>query len=414
MTGREDDSRRSGAVRPRFGIIGCGGIGRWHAKILRSLEGASLAGVTDVDPGARQRAARSFEVPEFASAEALLADGGIDVVSICTPPATHAALVEAAAAAGKHVLVEKPLGIDLAEVDRAVAACAARSVHLGVVHQQRARSATRALHRLVTGGDLGTPLLGAAIHTWYRTSQEFGGHAWRGDAAAGGGMLLEQGIHAVDLLIWFLGDPRWVGGSTAVLARDSSGEDTAVAVIGFASGAMATLVSSTAANLMRDDIAIEVAGTLGGFRLEIRDYDHAEIARLDLAGADGRRARSLPAGEIEALVRRSGGEWRAGPRAWPWRIAARLAGPGRGDRGFRSPRSYLRRQVDRVSQLEHAEPQGHAGVIEAMAAAVAGRGRPLVSGLEARASIAVIEAIHRSQRSGGARIDLNAPPRGPR
>ncbi len=393
----------------RFGIIGCGGIGRWHAKTLRSIPGTTLAGVTDADAAARDGAAQSFGAKSFDSTDAMLQDDGIDIVSICTPPASHAALITAAAAAGKHVLVEKPLALDLSEADRVVAACALRNVHLGVVHQQRGRSATRALHRLIVNGELGKPLMAAIMHTWFRTDSQMDEYAWRGDAAAGGGVLLDQAIHAIDLLVWFLGEPRWASGSTATLARHTTAEDTAVATVGFDSGAVATLAASTAANALRDDIALEVIGTRGCCRLEVRDYDHAEIVRLELADSDDRRARRLSAVEIESLVQRFGGRWRQGPRTWPWRGLVRLAGGERGKLPFRDPRAFLQRKIDRIAQTETREPQGHAAILQSMADAVRGTGRPLVPGTEARHSIAIIDAVKRSHRAGGERVELAAP-----
>lgn len=399
----------SGDAEVCFGIIGCGGIGRWHAKVLGSIPGTTLSGVTDADAAARDRVARSFGARAFDSADALLRDDAIDVVSICTPPASHAALIVAAAGAGKHVLVEKPLALDLSEADRAIAECASRDVHLGVVHQQRGRSATRALHRLIVDGELGKPLMAAAIHTWFRTGSQLDANAWRADAAAGGGVLLDQAIHAVDLLVWFFGEPRWVSGSTATLARRTTAEDTAVATVGFDGGVLATLAASTSANALRDDIAVEVAGTRGCCRIEVRDYDHAEIVRLELADSDDSRARRLSAGEIESLVQRSGGLWRRGPRAWPWRGLARLVGGERGKLPFRDPRAFLRRRTDRISQGETREFQGHAAILHAMADAVRGRARPLVSGTEARHSIAIIDAIRRSHRAQGKRVELATP-----
>jgi len=152
----------------RVGVIGCGGIGRWHATNLRQLPGVLLVAVADPDRGAREAAGRAFGVPALESAEALLTREDIELVSICTPPAAHAALIEAAAAAGKHVLVEKPMATTLADADRALAACRTHGVRLGVVHQQRAHSAVRALHELVTRGAFGRPLLATASHTWFQ------------------------------------------------------------------------------------------------------------------------------------------------------------------------------------------------------------------------------------------------------
>jgi predicted dehydrogenase len=390
-------------------LIGCGGIGRWHARSLATIPGVRLVGVTDSNPAAVAKAAAMSGGQPFATVEQLLAQPDIDIVTICTPPDSHAALVEVAAAAGKHVLVEKPLAPTLAAADRAIAACAAAAVHLGVVHQQRARSATQAAHRLVAAGSLGSAVVASAMHTWYRSQTQFDHEPWRGGVSAGSGFLLDQCVHAVDLLVWFLGEPRWVSGTAPALVIRGHGEDTVAATLEFASGALATLAASTAANRARDDIAVEFAGTSGGFRIEIRDYDNAEIVALSIALSPRERARPLTEGEIEALVRREHGDWRKGPRSLAWRAAARVAGSLRGAHPFRSPRAWLRRQADRVAQLESREPQGHAGILNQMAAVVRGEGTPMVTGRDARRSLAVLDALHRSHVAGGERVMVSDP-----
>jgi predicted dehydrogenase len=394
------------------GLIGCGGIGRWHAKNVQQLPGITLVALADPDPGARDSAGRAFGVPALASADALLARDDVELVSICTPPGAHADLIEAAARAGKHVIVEKPMAITLAEADRALAACRTHGVQLGVVHQLRALSAVRALHELATREAFGRLLLGTAVHTWFKSRAQLDTDVWRKDAEAGGGLLLDQAVHAIDLLTWFLGVPAWVSGASTTLAHPAGAEDTAVATIGFAGGALAVLAAGAATNRSRDDIAIEVNGTKGGFRLEIRDYDAAEVTRLDLATSQHVRARTLSVAEIEAIVEAAHGRWRRGPVAPLWRIVSRLAGPGRGVHPFRSLRGYLRRQADRVAQREWGQPQGHAEILARMARAVRGEDAPLVTGDDARRSLQVIEAIRGSDGRGGARVTLPRPEAG--
>lgn len=393
----------SGPVR--FGILGCGGIGRWHGRMIRSLPGLELTCVADTDEERSARMARSFRVPTC-SPEELTERPDVEVVCICTPPATHAALIDAAARSDKHVLVEKPMTLDLAEADQAISLCERRGVLLGVVHQHRGRSAPRALRALIAEGALGKLRMASVIHTWRRVARAEG--SWREVVELGGGVLLDQAVHAIDLLVWFLGRPLWVSGSTTASDGDVDGEDTAVASLGFDGGALATLAASQATNRRRDDIAIEVAGTLGWFRLEIRDYDHAEIAALELTRSEALRAHAISAAAIEALVRRQDGSWRQGPRAYPWRGLSWLAGKERGAYRFRSMRGLLRRRADIVAQRETREPQGHAAVLVAMAEAARGRGRPLVSGRDARWSIAAIDAIRRSRVEHGRRIELDS------
>ena len=158
--------------------------------------------------------------------------------------------------------------------------------------------------------------------------------------------------------------------------------------------------------MARDDIAIDIAGTRGGFRLEIRDYDHAEIVRLNLARKEKQRARALSPSEIESLVEIKAGHWRRGPKSAFWRLITLFAGPERGSHPFQSPRAYLRRQIDRISQQEHKEPQGHAAILFQMGKAVRGYTTPMVSGKEARESISIIEAIYRSHASGCKRVPV--------
>jgi UDP-N-acetyl-2-amino-2-deoxyglucuronate dehydrogenase len=401
----------SNAVAPvRFAIAGCGGMGRWHARVLSGLPGVTLVGGADPDAGARKAFARAASAPVHESLAALLAAEPADVVCVCTPPANHADAVETAAAAGRHVLVEKPLAVSVAEADRAITACSRNDVLLGVVHQQRARSAARVVHGLLEGGRLGEPELAVATHSWYRTGDQLRGDAWRADAPSGGGVLSDQAIHTIDLLVWMLGMPTWVSGHVGPRRRaddGGGGEDTAVALLGFAGGLVATLAATTAANAMRDDMALELYGSRGSVRLEIRDYDHAEIPWLDLSGdaGDG-RARRLPPAAVEELIRAEHGSWRAGPRTLPWRWLARIAGSGRGELPFRSPRAFLRRRLDRQAQAETGEAQGHAAVLLQMAEAVRDGGEPLVTGDDARRSLAVIEALRRSQEHGGTRIEI--------
>ena len=396
--------------RVGFGIVGCGRIGRWHATSLQAVPGAGLVAVSDLARPAREEFARRFDSRAYDTSEALLEAQEVDVVSICTPPASHADLIEAAALAGKHILVEKPLALTLGEADRAIGACARQGVQLGVAHQQRARSATMALREMAAAGAFGEPRVAAAVHTWHRPSEQRARDGWRGQSGAGGDLLLDQAVHAIDLLVWLLGAPAWVTGATGEDAG-TDGAESVVATLGFESGALAVLAASTAANRMRDDIAIDLAGARGGFRLEIRDYDHAEITALDLAAGAG-RARRLASAEVEALLRQQGGAWRAGPRSLPLRLLARIAGAERGAHPFRSPRAFLRRRLDRIAQEQTGELQGHALLLAGMVAAARGTGRPLVSGTEAREAIAVIDAIQRSQGCGGQRVGLaRAAPR---
>ena len=224
----------------------------------------------------------------------------------------------------------------------------------------------------------------------------------------GGALLLDQAIHAIDLLLWLFGPVAWVQGGTTLQAEGSSHEDTAVAQFQFTCGAQGTLAASAVANAMRDDIVVEVWGSEGFARLEIRDYDHGELVCLNLAPVPGERARALSAEEIEALVEVEGGEWRRGPTSRPWRLLAQIAGPERGMHPFRSPKAWLRRQADRVAQREAGQPQGHAAILAQMEQALREGKAPLVTGAEGRAALALALAIDGSAKMQGRRIDLGS------
>jgi predicted dehydrogenase len=385
-------------------------MGRWHARVLGTLKGIELAAAADPDQRARDALRKIADVPVHASLAELLAAEPVDVVSVCTPPSAHLAAIEAAAGAGKHVLVEKPFTLSVADADRAIACCERAGVHLGVVHQQRARSASRAVHRLLQHGRLGMVRLAVLTHSWHRTAQQLEADPWRGRAHLGGGVLHDQATHTIDLAIWMLGVPRWVAGHLAPAepggaTGEHGSELTATALLGFEGALVATLAASTVTNGMRDDIALELFGSRGGVRLEIRDYDNAEIAWLDLDGGSG-RARRVAGADVEALVRDEEGLWRGGPKRAPHRLLRRIAGLERGALPFRSGRAFLRRRLDRLAQAETGEPQGHAAVLTRMAAAVRGEGEPLVTGREARATVAVIQALRESHASGGARVEV--------
>lgn len=394
--------------RVGFGLVGCGRIGRWHARGLVELSEAKLAAVTDENPEALSAFARRFEAAPCPSLDDLLRRSDVEVVVVATPPASHAAIGHAAAAAGKHVLVEKPLALSVAVADRLIEACESAGVTLGVVHQQRTRSAVRAAHELVRTGRLGRLVLAVGVHAWCRTPDELETDPWRGQVEEGGGMLLDQAVHLVDLLVWILGGPAWVSGSVSTQGEGRSARDPAGAVLGFPDGSVASVAATTSANSMRDDICLELYGSRGSLRLEIRDYDHAEIAWLDLSRSEGRRARRLPRTRVEDLVREQQGEWRDGPTGWVGRLVMPFADRDRGGRPFRSPRAYLRRWLDRRAQSESGQLQGHPAVLRRMAAAVRGEGEPIATGKDARAGLAVIEAWLRSSAEEGRsmRVDV--------
>jgi UDP-N-acetyl-2-amino-2-deoxyglucuronate dehydrogenase len=234
----------------RFAIIGAGQIGRTHAACLRELApGATLALVADEIPDRARRLAAAYGADAAASAEAAFSRDDIEAVAICTPSGQHAGLAVAALEAGKHVIVEKPVDVTLQAAQRVADAQARSAATVTVVSQHRFDPSSQRVYRAVQEGRLGRVTSGVASVAWWRSEEYYASGDWRGTwALDGGGALMNQGIHTLDLLIWILGEPAQVSALTARLAHPHiEAEDVAVAVIQFASGALGVLHATTAA-----------------------------------------------------------------------------------------------------------------------------------------------------------------------
>jgi predicted dehydrogenase len=255
-----------------FGIIGCGLISKFHARAIQSIPGAQLVGCVS----RRQESAASF-ANEFggtpcSSLEELLGLPQLDAVAVCTPSGEHLNGILAAARAGKHVVVEKPLEITPERCDEAISACAQAGVHLAVAFQSRFHQAAIELKNAIEGRRFGVFCLADAYVKWYRTQRYYDGGAWRGTwDLDGGGALMNQAIHSVDLLLWLMGDVYEVFGYSATRAHERiEVEDTAVGVLRFQNGAIGVIEATTAAfpgTLKR----IEISGSHGQAVLEEED-----------------------------------------------------------------------------------------------------------------------------------------------
>jgi UDP-N-acetyl-2-amino-2-deoxyglucuronate dehydrogenase len=260
-----------------FGIVGTGVIAATHADAVASLPDASLIAVTDAE---RDRA-RSFSARHDCAAEpdldALLARDDVDVVSVCVPSGLHAEVGIRAAAAGKHLVVEKPLDVSVAAADRLISAARAAGVVMTVMSQHRFDQGLIELRRLVDDGQLGRLVLGEASTKWYRSQGYYDSAAWRGTWALDGGSLMNQGIHYLDLLLWIMGPVAEVTALYSTQTHQIEAEDAALAVLRFASGAVGTIVASTAV-FPGFAQRLEISGTGGTVVIE-----DGEIIRCDLS-----------------------------------------------------------------------------------------------------------------------------------
>lgn len=239
-------------------IVGCGIIGRNHAEAIERTAGLAIVALVDAIPAASIALADAVEAsgtrrpPTYDSLGAALGAGGVGLVVICTPSGLHLSLAEEAIDAAAHVVIEKPLDVRM-DRGRRFLELSRRAADAGqvvsVISQHRFDPASVAVAAAARGGGFGLVTSGVASVPWWRSQEYYDSGQWRGTwELDGGGAVMNQGVHTVDLLLWFLGRPVEVSARTARLAHDRiEVEDVAVATLSFESGALATLHATTAA-----------------------------------------------------------------------------------------------------------------------------------------------------------------------
>ena len=329
-----------------FGIVGAGVIAAIHADAIAMVPDTRLAAVTDVTVGAAAAFAAAHDCAAEPDLDALLARPDVDVVSVCVPSGLHAEVGIRAARAGKHLVVEKPIDVTLGAADRLIDAARAAGVALTVISQHRFDPGLIEAKRLLDEGALGRLVLGEASTKWYRTQAYYDSAAWRGTNAMDGGSLMNQGIHYVDLLRWCMGPVSEVTALCATQTHQIEVEDTSLAALRFASGALGTIVASTS--------------VFPGF-----------AQRLEITGTDGTITI-----EDGAIVRRafSGGAHEpGGPHG-----AAAAAG----------------------SNPAAVDVASHAAQLEDLLTAIEVGGQPAVTGESGRATLEIVCAVYESARTG--------------
>ncbi|MFI6499576.1 Gfo/Idh/MocA family protein [Nonomuraea typhae] len=234
----------------RFGIVGSGVIGGLHARLIADMTGtAELVAVADNDLERAAELAGKHGCEAVGSAEALYARDDVDAVVICLPSGLHADAAVPALKAGKHVVVEKPIDITLAAADRIIAAERESGKSVTVISQRRFEPTFRAVKSAIDAGELGRLTSGTAEVTLWRPQSYYDSGGWRGTwAMDGGGALMNQGVHVVDLLLGLMGPVESVSAYSGLLAHENiEVEDTVVAAIRFANGALGRVFASTAA-----------------------------------------------------------------------------------------------------------------------------------------------------------------------
>lgn len=232
-----------------FGIVGCGYISKLHAQAIKSIDGARLAAISSSNREKASAFAAQFGCDYYLDYNEMLKRDDIDVISICTPNGTHRDLGVAAAKAGKHVIVEKPIDVSLEAADELIKACREAGVKLSCISQHRYDEGTRKLKQAVREGKLGQLNFGASHTKWYRTQDYYDSGKWRGTLELdGGGALINQSIHYVDLLQYIMGPVDEVSAYCTTRAHERiEVEDIAVAAVKFRNGAVGLIEGNTAA-----------------------------------------------------------------------------------------------------------------------------------------------------------------------
>jgi predicted dehydrogenase len=233
----------------RTGLIGCGNIGPTHAAALAALPESEFVAICDMDEGRARKLAAEYGAPRiFTDMHDLFRSGAVDAICVCTPHPSHAAIVAAAAEAGVHVLCEKPISASLADADTMIEAADRAGITFGVIFQRRFWPAAQRIRRAIDEGRLGELTLGECTVLIWRSPEYFGSAAWRGKwATEGGGVLMNQAVHAIDQFQWFLGPAVEVYGKYATLRHGDviDVEDTAVATVVFANGALGSITAAS-------------------------------------------------------------------------------------------------------------------------------------------------------------------------
>ncbi len=274
----------------KIGILGGGNISGTHARAAAAIPGVELVAFHGSNRARAAALAEPYGAPVYDTLEAFLAHRPMDVVCIGSPSGLHADQGIAAARQGLHVLVEKPLDISTARSDALIEACDAAGVKLGVFFQDRLRPAVVDIKRMIEDGTIGKPVMIAGRVRWYRPPTYYSESRWRGSwTLDGGGALMNQAIHTVDLVQWMFGPIARVQAAVATLVHDIKVEDTAAAIIEFENGAIGTIEAATSL-YPGYPRRLEVTGSKGTLVLE-----DDKLVRVDLDSPSGKAAAAAPA-----------------------------------------------------------------------------------------------------------------------
>ena len=337
------------------GLIGGGNITETHARATRAVPGVSVAAIHGTNADKVDRLCREYGGRAYQDFSTFLAHRPMDMVMIGSPSGLHATQGIAAAQRGLHVLTEKPIDVTTKRADALIEAAKQSGVKLGVIFQDRMKPDIQKVKQWIDQGLLGKPLLADARVKWYRPPEYYADSKWRGNLALdGGGALMNQGVHTVDLLLWLLGDVVRIQARTATALHAIEAEDTSVAILEFAGGALCTLQATTAA-YPGYPRRLEITGSRGTVILE-----HDRIIAANLENTPTAATISTALADLMASAKD---------------------------------------ENQSASSATVSDFRGHQAVLEDFLAAIRQNRAPACDGLEGRRSLALIETIYRAAKT---------------
>lgn len=346
----------------KLAVIGGGSIAGLHVQAIRDMQGGEIAAVYVRNPEKAKAFEAKHKCQVYTDLDQMLADTEIDIVVIATASGAHLEPCIAAAKAGKHIICEKPLEVTPARIQEMIDVCAQHNVVLAGIFNRRFNPAMQALKKAVDQGRFGTLTMCDAYVKWYRTQAYYDSGAWRGTwELDGGGALMNQSIHAIDQLIYAVGDIKRLSASTACLIHEGiEVEDTAVAILEFENGARGVIQGSTACwSSTGHPVEIHICGSHGSaFMVDesFRVWDFQDEQEIDA--------------QVKESMMHSGGK-----------------GAGANDPKAINSLGHQRNFEDVVQAIKAGKP-------------------PLVDGKEGMRAVKVIDAIYRSARENGKWVEL--------
>lgn len=344
-----------------FGIVGAGMIGNFHAEAIKQLPNAKLVAICDNAPGMAGKFGEKHGCAAYEDVESLLNHKDVDVITVATPSGLHSDVAVAAARHGKHCLVEKPLDITLDRIDRTIEAHDKAGTTLGGIFNMRFMQTTRLFKKAVDEGRFGRLTYGMAYGPWWRDQKYYDQGGWRGTwKLDGGGALMNQGIHTIDLLQWLMGPVKRVSAMCKMLAHERiEVEDTGVATLEFANGALGTLACTTSM-------------WPGHFRIVEVSGSNGTVAMADQKFFFWQFRQDKP---MDEQVRREFMEFPA--------VSIGAANPSAG-----------------------MTADNHRDNFAEFLAAIDEKRKPSIDGLEARKAVQIILAVYESAKQGGKVIEI--------